>query len=90
MRIHDQWIKDDKQFYTWDSVYLFNSRLKLFPGNLKSCKSRPYTITQSISHGVVEISHRKKGTFKVNGHQLKYFPLGMMGCYPNQVLYIYF
>lgn len=28
-------------------------------------------MTQTFPHGAIEISHPTKGTFKVNGHQLK-------------------
>jgi len=54
-----------------DQVLLFNSRLKLFPGKLKSRWSGPYTVTQVLPHGAIEITHPENGTFKVNGHRLK-------------------
>ena len=52
-------------------VLLFNSRLKLFLGKLKSQWSGPFTVTQVFSHGGAEIMHLEKGTFKVNTQRLK-------------------
>ncbi|XP_022874166.1 uncharacterized protein LOC111392992 [Olea europaea var. sylvestris] len=40
---------------------------------LRSRWSGPYTITEVFPHGVVEITHDSKGTFKVNGQHLKYY-----------------
>ena len=52
-------------------VLLFNSRLKLFPGKLKSRWSGPFTVTQVFPYGGAEIMHLEKGTFKVNTQRLK-------------------
>ncbi|CAL9001063.1 unnamed protein product [Prunus brigantina] len=53
-------------------VLLFNSRLKLFPGKLRSRWIGPFVITNVFDHGAVEIQNIKDGsTFKVNGHRLK-------------------
>ena len=54
-------------------VLLFNSRLKLFPGKLKSRWMGPYTITEIFPHGAVEIENDKMDRFKVNGQRLKIF-----------------
>ena len=48
-------------------MLLFNSRLRLFLGKLKSRWSGPFEIIQVILFGAVEIMHPEKGTFKVNG-----------------------
>ena len=50
---------------------LYNSRLRLFPGKLKSRWSGPFTITKVWPHGAIEVTHPEKGTFKVNGQRLK-------------------
>ena len=55
-----------KEFEAGQWVLLFNSRLKLFPGKLKSRWSEPFTVTQVFPHGGEEIMHLEKGTFKVN------------------------
>ncbi|CAN6570892.1 unnamed protein product [Malus baccata var. baccata] len=61
-----------KEFQPGQKVLLFSSRLKLFPGKLKSRWTGPYLVTKIFPHGAVEISHETQGnTFKVNGHRLK-------------------
>nr|XP_028961481.1 LOW QUALITY PROTEIN: uncharacterized protein LOC103409283 [Malus domestica] len=62
-----------KEFQPGQKVLLlFSSRLKLFPGKLKSRWTGPYLVTKIFPHGAVEISNGAQGnTFKVNGHRLK-------------------
>ena len=60
-----------KEFEAGQKVFLFNSRLKLFPEKLNSWWSGPFTVTQVFPHGGAEIMHPEKGTFKVNTQQLK-------------------
>ncbi|BBG96958.1 transposable element gene [Prunus dulcis] len=61
-----------KTFEKGQKVLLFNSRLKLFPGKLRSRWIGPFVITNVFNHGAVEIQNIKDGsTFKVNGHRLK-------------------
>ena len=67
---HDKHITR-KEFEVGQRVLLFNSRLKLFPGKLKSRWSGPFTVTQVFPHGVAEIMHPEKGTFKVSTQRLK-------------------
>ena len=62
---HDKHISR-KEFEAGQRFLLFNSRLKLFPGKLKSRWSGTFTVTQVLPHGGVEIMHLEKGTFKVN------------------------
>ncbi|XP_062089700.1 uncharacterized protein LOC133796241 [Humulus lupulus] len=62
-----------KDFQPGDKVLLFNSRLKLFPGKLKSRWSRPYTVVASFPYGAVQIHSEKTGHFKVNGQRLKHY-----------------
>lgn len=70
---HDQKILQ-KKFELGQSVLLFNSRLRLFPGKLKSRWSGPFTIKRVFPHGVVKLYSRNPlETFKVNGHRLKYY-----------------
>ena len=56
-----------------DNVLLFNNRLKLFPGKLKSRWTGPYEITKVFSFRAVEVTHPDKRTFKVNGQRLKLY-----------------
>ncbi|XP_028215018.1 uncharacterized protein LOC114397094 [Glycine soja] len=44
-----------KDFQPGQQVLLFNSRLKLFPGKLKSKWSGPFTIKEVKPYGVVEL-----------------------------------
>ena len=67
---HDKHITR-KEFTAGQQVLLFNSRLKLFPGKLKSRWSGPFTVTKVFPHGGVEVSHPEKGTFTVATQRLK-------------------
>ncbi|XP_038713420.1 uncharacterized protein LOC120007291 [Tripterygium wilfordii] len=68
---HDKLIAK-KTFEVGQKVLLFDSRLKLFPGKLRSRWCGPFVVTNVFSHGAVEIQNPKTGSiFKVNGHRLK-------------------
>nr|GEZ96526.1 hypothetical protein [Tanacetum cinerariifolium] len=71
-RIHDSKIKD-RVFKVGDRVLLFNYRLKIFSGNLKTRWSGPFTITHVFPYGTVELSQIDGPNFKVNGHILKHY-----------------
>nr|GEV81975.1 reverse transcriptase domain-containing protein [Tanacetum cinerariifolium] len=71
-RIHDSKIKNHV-FNIGDKVLLFNSRLKIFFGKLKSRWSGPFTISQVFPYGTVELSQPDGPNFKVNGHRLKHY-----------------
>ncbi|CAN6686569.1 unnamed protein product [Malus baccata var. baccata] len=63
-----------KEFQSGQKVLLFNSRLKLFPGKLKSRWNGPYRVVQVHLHGDVDIQNMQTGfVFKVNGHCLKLY-----------------
>ncbi|CAN6723272.1 unnamed protein product [Malus baccata var. baccata] len=63
-----------KDFQPGHKVLLFNSRLKLFPGKLKSRWNGPYHVVQVHLHGAVDIQNMQTGfVFKVNGHRLKLY-----------------
>ncbi|KAK1429674.1 hypothetical protein QVD17_11888 [Tagetes erecta] len=72
-KIHDAHLKDNKQFQVGDRVLLYNSRLRLFPGKLKSRWTGPYIVKQVFSYGTIEIEHSDGRIFKVNGHRLKHY-----------------
>ncbi|GJR97838.1 reverse transcriptase domain-containing protein [Tanacetum coccineum] len=67
-RIHDAKIKN-RVFNVGDQVLLFNSRLKIFSGKLKSRWSGPFTVTQVFPYGTIELSQNSGPNFKVNGHR---------------------
>ncbi|XP_062104378.1 uncharacterized protein LOC133815572 [Humulus lupulus] len=65
-----------KDFQPGDKVLLFNSRLKLFLGKLKSRWSGPFTVVVSLPYGAVPIHSKKTRHFKVNGERLKHYLKG--------------
>ena len=67
-----------KIFNVGDYVLLFNSRLRLFLGKLKSRWSGPFRVTQVHSHGALELQNIKGEIFKVNGHRCKIYQGGLM------------
>ncbi|GJW78984.1 reverse transcriptase domain-containing protein [Tanacetum coccineum] len=71
-RIHDSKIKN-RVFNVGDRVLLFNSRLKIFSGKLKTRWSGPFTVTQVFPYGTVELSQNSGPNFKVNGHRIKHY-----------------
>ncbi|CAL1368745.1 unnamed protein product [Linum trigynum] len=77
-RLHDAQFRGPKEFQVGDRVLLFNARLKLFPGKLRSRWSGPFTVTQVFPHSAVEISNAQTEPFKVNGHLLKVYLGGVV------------
>nr|GEY76460.1 hypothetical protein [Tanacetum cinerariifolium] len=71
-RIHDSKIKD-RVFNIGNRVLLFNSRLKIFSGKLKSHWSGPFTISYVFPYGIIELSQPDGPNFKVNGRRLKHY-----------------
>nr|GEZ16772.1 reverse transcriptase domain-containing protein [Tanacetum cinerariifolium] len=71
-RLYDSKIKN-RVFIIGDKVLLFNSRLKIFSGKLKSRWSGPFTISQVNPYGIVELSQPDEPNFKVNAHRLKHY-----------------
>nr|GEW60118.1 reverse transcriptase domain-containing protein [Tanacetum cinerariifolium] len=71
-KIHDANIKN-REFHIGDLVILFNSRLNIFSGKLKSRWSGPFTITEVFPYGTVELSQPNGPKFKVNGHRIKHY-----------------
>ena len=72
-RWHDQKIVK-REFQAGQKVLLFNSRLKLFPGKLRSRWSGPFVIVKVSPFGAIEIKDEKtQATFKVNGQRLKHY-----------------
>ena len=71
-RIHDKRIVS-RDFKEGDLVLLFNSRLRLFPGKLKSRWSGPFVVRKVHHFGAIEIGNDKCETFTVNGQRLKHY-----------------
>jgi hypothetical protein len=61
-----------KNFYPNQEVLLYNSKLHLFPGKLKSRWEGPFLVVHAFNHGAVEIRKpRCENSFIVNGQRLK-------------------
>nr|GEZ52147.1 reverse transcriptase domain-containing protein [Tanacetum cinerariifolium] len=71
-KLQDSKIKN-RIFNVGDRVLLFNSRLKIFSGKLKTRWSGTFTITQVFPYGTVELSQPEGPNFKVNGHRVKHY-----------------
>ena len=74
---HDKGL-NRKEFEPGQQVLLFNSRLKLFPGKLKSRWTGPYTVMKVFPYGAVEIKGDTGPEFKVNGQRLKLYLGGQL------------
>ncbi|GJV36857.1 reverse transcriptase domain-containing protein [Tanacetum coccineum] len=71
-KLHDSKIRN-RIFNVGDRVLLFNSRLKIFSGKLKTRWSGPFTITKVFPYGTIELSQPNGPNFKVNGHRVKHY-----------------
>ncbi|XP_021722771.1 uncharacterized protein LOC110690253 [Chenopodium quinoa] len=65
-----------REFAPGDKVLLFNSRLKIFPGKLKSRWFGPFPVIRVNKFGSVELVNDKGEEFKVNGQRLKVYHEG--------------
>ncbi|XP_039684977.1 uncharacterized protein [Medicago truncatula] len=65
-----------KHIKSGDLVLLFNSRLKLFPGKLRSRWSGPFQVRTVYPYGAIEIFSEETGSFTVNGQRLKIYNTG--------------
>ncbi|GJX76854.1 reverse transcriptase domain-containing protein [Tanacetum coccineum] len=71
-KLHDSKIKNPI-FNVGDRVLLFNSRLNIFSGKLKTRWLRPFTITKVFPYGTIELSQPDGPNFKVNSHRMKHY-----------------
>ncbi|CAA7058514.1 unnamed protein product [Microthlaspi erraticum] len=65
---HDKLIRL-KDFKVGDSVLLFNSKLRLFPGKLRSKWSGPFKIHEVLPYGSLTLLNQEGKEFIVNGHR---------------------
>nr|GEZ00243.1 reverse transcriptase domain-containing protein [Tanacetum cinerariifolium] len=70
--LHDAKIKN-QIFNVGVQVLLFNFRLKIFSGKLKSHWSGPFTIAKVYPYGTAKLVHTDGSNFKVNCHRLKHY-----------------
>nr|GEX31620.1 reverse transcriptase domain-containing protein [Tanacetum cinerariifolium] len=71
-KLHDDKIKN-RIFNVSDQVLLFNSRLKIFLGKLRSRWSGPFTISEIYPYETAKLIHPDGCNFKVNCHRLKHY-----------------
>nr|GFA00179.1 hypothetical protein [Tanacetum cinerariifolium] len=87
-KLHDDKIKNCI-FNVGDQVLLFNSRLKIFSGKIKSRWSGPFTISEIYPYDTAKLIHPDGCNFKVNCHRLKHYhggdppPLEIPDDYPR-------
>ncbi|XP_057719925.1 uncharacterized protein LOC130934364 [Arachis stenosperma] len=71
--VYDKHIKR-REFKPGELVLLYNSRLRLMPGKLRSRWKGPYRVEKAMSYGVFHLSHPSSSKFiKVNRHRLKLY-----------------
>ncbi|CAM8909001.1 unnamed protein product [Rhodiola kirilowii] len=66
-----------REFKKGEKVLLFNSRLKLFPGKLRSRWSGPFIVHKPHKDGHVELLNNDGTTFTANGQRLKHYREGV-------------
>nr|GFA28086.1 reverse transcriptase domain-containing protein [Tanacetum cinerariifolium] len=74
-KLHEDKIKNHI-FNVGDQVLLFNSRLKIFSGKLKSRWSGPFTISEIYPYRTAKLIHPDGCNFKMNCHRLKHYHRG--------------
>ncbi|KAJ9535221.1 hypothetical protein OSB04_un001694 [Centaurea solstitialis] len=74
-----------REFREGDLVLLYNSRVKLFPGKLRTRWSGPFTVVRVFPYGAVEVSCESR-VFKVNGQRLKLYRAGTLIPSPVSIL----
>ncbi|XP_075521472.1 uncharacterized protein LOC142554688 [Primulina tabacum] len=62
-----------RKFEPGQHVLLYNSRLRLFPGKLKSRWSGPFIVEAVQPYGAMELKCNDGRTFKVNGQRVKHY-----------------
>ena len=62
-----------RRFEPNDQVLLYNSRLTLFPGKLRSRWSGLFTVVNANPHGAITLTNNKRDEFTVNGLRVKHY-----------------
>ncbi|GJW48540.1 reverse transcriptase domain-containing protein [Tanacetum coccineum] len=83
---HDSRLRGDKDFKVGDKVLLYNSRLNMYPGKLKSKWSGLNIVKRVYPYGAVEIIDRNGFSFKVNGQRLKKYYEGNIDKEDDEVI----
>ncbi|XP_070001808.1 uncharacterized protein [Nicotiana sylvestris] len=69
---HDKYIHN-KEFKERDLVLLFNARLRMFTGKLKSKWSGPFEMVNVTPCGTLDLKNKNDEMFRVNGHRVKHY-----------------
>ncbi|GJZ07765.1 hypothetical protein Tco_0542048 [Tanacetum coccineum] len=72
-RWHDKWIKMSTNYEKGDKVLLFNSRLRLILGKLKSRWYGPLTVTKDMKSGAFKVHDGEGNEFIVNKQRVKLY-----------------
>ncbi|XP_070015936.1 uncharacterized protein [Nicotiana sylvestris] len=70
--LHDKYARG-KELKVDDLVLLFNSRLRLFSGKLKSKLSGPFEVVFVTPFGALGLNNKNRKVFRVNGHRVKHY-----------------
>ncbi|XP_070005941.1 uncharacterized protein [Nicotiana sylvestris] len=70
--LHDKYARG-KEFKLGDLVLLFNSRLRLFLGKLKSKWSGSFEVVCVTPFGALDLMNKNGEVFRVNGHRVKHY-----------------
>ena len=62
---------EKRSFTPGELVLLFNSRLSLFQGKLRSKWSGPFKVTHVFQLDAIELENKKGERFKANGQRIK-------------------
>ncbi|XP_019229273.1 PREDICTED: uncharacterized protein LOC109210328 [Nicotiana attenuata] len=85
-RWHDKRIKP-RHFEPGQQVLLFNSRVKLFPGKLKSRWLGPFEVVRVNPYGAIDLrALNGERKFLVNGHRVKHYWGGIIDREKTQVV----
>nr|GEY59204.1 reverse transcriptase domain-containing protein [Tanacetum cinerariifolium] len=71
-KIHDSKIKN-RVLNVGDRVLLFNYRLKIFSGKLKTRWTERFIVAYVFPYGTIELSQADGPNIKMNGHRLKHY-----------------
>ncbi|XP_076922736.1 uncharacterized protein LOC143584603 [Bidens hawaiensis] len=86
--LHNRKLRKVKEFKCGDRVLVYNSRLKLFSGKLRSRWVGPYTVKATFPHGAVELVDHEGRSWKVNGHKLKHYIGGLADSVEEDVFFL--
>ena len=73
MKKHHDLKFEKRKFMVGDLELLYNYRLRLFPGKLKSKWTSHYLITQVFPHKAVELKAKEEVGFKMNRERIKIY-----------------